>query len=1044
MAGSDFYGQGERTGDDDESWYRSLDRGSGRLQRERLKKPDMTPDIGREYDAAKDDLKVAEEGASSVGDGDNEAGGEGIPAAEEREKTRLYVPKSRGDSGIRSRMMKGSKGKGKVKGGKGFIGKKGPIALIIGLICGGGGLMMGVGGMMPFAIEEMIIEKFNSIGISSTMASDAWLNVQLNYSVRLQHVESGETGDLFAFSDYQVEQFRKQGIIVLDNNSGIGGTPVTRIAALLYKKGDSYIPVVGSDMLKYETYTEQDLINAIKLASGFSNIGKPISAAEALQDSAFKTPYTAASKAWRGGASGWFDGIMSNITEVKLSINRNRWTKYITGAINDATDVFKKAAESASLANTRDSGMFSQEGIPEVDGDGNPVFDGDNEVLDANSFEEIKKVEIDDEGASFEDLERIREINGNTESVDTSNTSVSASGALNNVGKVLNSKAVKAASAISDYGCALLAGLTSVYTVLSAYQSLQFLNLISGFLEAVDKVKAGGGDGSPLSEYSTNLVVSGETTNDSNEVVSNKSGMAAAGMAWLFSNSPISQSDPSVRNVNFETIMSESSGLFGNFATTMQVYEACGYVKAGTAAIDLATTIISFIPIFGQGVKAIQIGAKAVAKVAIKVAVQIALYAIIPIAAKNLTKMLIKNAATEWFGEDLGNAIVSGASKYLGGNGTSGGQSGASMGKLLTYKMEQDIVIAEEAEYQRAIKSPFDITSKYTFLGSLAYSLMPLAYSGSNMMSVVSGMSSLLSSSLVAISPTAGAVDAQSELSSVGSCNLLESTGAVGDAFCNPYIITDVSTINESPVAISQIVHRLGSGNGEIATTGGSVGVAESNFDADGKIASGSNLAKYAIYCGQRTSQYGIKDASITEQITGEDTTVSKILKYVPGVNNIQDIVQGTIEGVNMAWINGSACIASEDNAFWDSEYKYYQRYMENERLLENMNPGYESPVTELAKRYYEENPVDNSFEGQLARFSGMSKEDVSDAIALMEYYLFLNDYNASERYAFGAPAVEMSSGLLFDNDNGIAERFYVITLNNILYADVRNRSFAV
>ena len=108
------------------------------------------------------------------------------------------------------------------------------------------------------------------------------------------------------------------------------------------------------------------------------------------------------------------------------------------------------------------------------------------------------------------------------------------------------------------------------------------------------------------------------------------------------------------------------------------------------------------------------------------------------------------------------------------------------------------------------------------------------------------------------------------------------------------------------------------------------------------------------------------------------------------------------------------------------------------------MNPGYTSEITAYLNDYYEENPLDQSFEGTLARLSGMTKEKVEDTLALMDYYEFLEDYNPSERYAFGKPVVEEGKELRFDNENSVAESVWIVLLNQISYADVRNRSFAV
>lgn len=907
---------------------------------------------------------------------------------------------------------------GKIKNGKSKFSfkKKGPLIAIFGVLLGGGGLMMGAQSLLPFAIEEMIIEKFNSIGISSTMASDAWLDVQLNQGVRMENLKTGDTENLFAFSSYQVQQFEQQGIKAVSNIEYNN----TMVMALIYQKNGKYVPVVGSDFLGKVSQS------AIASASGIneSDLATQISAADALKDPTFKTPYTTASKAWRGGASGWFDGIMSSITETKLSIRRNRWSRFVTNAIKDADNSFEKLSQSSAMQNTSDDGVDAT------------YSDYDDMVKDEQGNTEPKQKEI----------ERVEVEDGET--IELGSTKMPKDGTLSKISSVLESKAVKAAAAAGEIGCSVLEGLMSIYTVVSAYQSLQFLNLITGYLEAVDKVKAGDGASSPIHDYSNGLTRAGEsmdytTGDDDGDVYSNGSGMESAGMAWLFNSSnSINPNNPSVRNVNFESIMRETSGLFKNIELTADVYEKCGYIKAGVATIDLATTILSFVPLVGQGIQFAKLTIKGLTKLVLKVAVVTALYVAIPIAAKVIANRLIKNAATEWFGEDLGNALVSGASKYLGGNGTSGGQSPGSETKVAAYLSGRDTVIADEARYQRAIRSPFDITSKYTFLGSMAYQMIPIAYSGSSVMNALSKVSSMSNSAIVGLLPSASAVEEQEEITSKGECKLLESTGAIGDAFCNPYVITDTSTMYYSPLAIDSIVHSEAVNGDEVAANDLANlknSIDPDNFDGD-KIKPDSDLAKYITYCGQRTSQYGIKDASVTYALTQDNFT--KIIGKIPVLNNIGSIVEGWKESRNASWINGSACVASEENEFWDTEYKYYQRYAENERLLENMNPGYTSTVTAYLQDYYEENPVDDSLEGTLARFSGLSKEQVTDTLALIEYYDFVENYDPSERYSF-VDKKDEGIVLQFDNDNELAKNNFVL-LNEISFFDVRNRVFTV
>ena len=969
---------------------------------------------------ARDSLKGAEEGA---GKSPLNKIGEGIKGARSSEKA------GGGFFSGKGRELISKDGRGI----KNSFKKGGPIAGIFAiLIALGMGMADGALSLMPVAIEEMIIEKFNSIGISSTVSSDNLLNTQLNQGTLKKSEKRGElTGgvavNLFAFSEHQVEQLASQGIKTIDNVS-YGGAKIT---VLLYKTEGKYKAVVGSDYLG--KVSDAEIIKAAGI--GENDFGGQISVANAFADPNFKNPYTTASKSWRGGISGWFDSTMSNITEVKLGVSRNRWVRYTTRIMNGLTDDFKKVAKSIELEKNIDDGVVANEQVQT--GTHQETVNGQQQDVIDYAEQDIEKVQVETSS-------------GTVDEIDADAGRMNQSSSVDEIEKSLTSKAVKAASAVADAGdymCAVLEGAMTIYTVVSAYQKLQFLNLISGFLEAVDKVKAGEGDKSPINEYATNLTMAGPTYDNEGKVVKGKesvTAMESAGMAWLFSkNSPINQNDPSVQNVNFESILSNLSSITGNIKSLSQIYNKCSYVRAGSAGVNLVSTVISFIPLVGQGFKAIQLTVKAVAKTAIKVGAMIALYAIIPVATKKIAKSLIKDAATEWLGEDLGNAVASAAEPYLGGNGTSGGQGPGDRNHVLSYLNLQDTVIADEARYQRAIRSPFDITSHYTFLGSLAYSLIPMAYSSGGILSSIRSASSMVSNSIVAMLPTANAIDNQSVLTSNGKCDILGLVHAQGDAFCNAYIITDSSTINIAAEDVVEIVMNMNEGGNEIASINDKVKSLGSNFDSDGKIKEGSPLARYTLFCGQRTSQYGIQDAQIASAVSGTDTTAVKILSKIPLVSDVTTIATSLTQAANLKWATGSACIASDQNPDWESEYKYYQRYNETQRLIENIDPGYKSTVTAFLESYYEKNPIDTSFEGTLARFSGMTKEKVEDTLALMEYYEFLNEYNPSERYAFGAPVLENKKALRFDNENELANT-YIVLLNEISFADVRNRSFAV
>lgn len=970
--------------------------------------------------------------------------------------------------------------KGGARNFKGRLKKAAPLIAILGLVVAVGGLMMSAQSLMPTAISEMLIEKFNSAGVSSTLASDAWLDKQLNQVVNGVTEKAGNVGEeLFEFSEYQMQSLNGTETKVVQDPNGSG-----KVFAILYRKGDQWIPVVGSKVLAGGGgYTAASIIAACQSATGLSNIGTPISAADALSDRDFKTPYTTASKAWRGGSSGWFDQIMSNITEAKLAIERNRWSKMATKTASNATSEFAKIAASAVKTKTTDEGVVREADIFEREDTGFlcGLFPG----WCYNHTDDKTTVVTDTDADTGKYLEKV--VPDGEEHVINPNESAASAQTTDEVKSALTSKAIAAASQITNVACSLVEGLVSIYTVVSAYQQLQFLNVISGYLESVDKMKAGYGEQSGIHEYNDSLTKTSKTIdNEGHESETKRSAMESQGMSWLFGvNSKINQNDPSVRNVSMETMMGNLSAFTGNIALTAQVYAGCGYAMAADAIANLASTVISFIPILGQGVKATQLTLKAFTKVAIRAAVTAIFYAMIPMIANKIANSIIKDAATEWLGEDLGNAMISGAGKYLGGNGTSGGQSPGTSAKVLAYLGERDAVIAEEAEYQRAIRSPLDVTSQYTFLGSIAYALLPMAYSSSGVMQAVKSASSVTSSAIIALTPAASAIDEQSVLMSSGECALLDGLEIVGDAYCNPYIITDVSTMEYDPMQVYRdayyydgyYLHSYYDGvgvyhyhvregysprfsGGHVATPAnirfdgngnmikqeyGETGYEyySNNLDEGGKVKTGSNLARYLTYCGQRTSQYGIKDATIVDDITRRNSTASKIIGVIPVLGDAETARQRLTEVANMRWTTGEACVASENSETWN-ENKYYQRYAENERLLENIESGYKSAVTAYAEGYYAENPLDNSFEGQIARFAGMTVEEVDNTLALMEYYYFVAMYDSSDRYAFAAPVVEGASEdepLAFGDGEVVVD---AILPEYIIYNDVRNRVFVV
>ena len=71
-----------------------------------------------------------------------------------------------------------------------------------------------------------------------------------------------------------------------------------------------------------------------------------------------------------------------------------------------------------------------------------------------------------------------------------------------------------------------------------------------------------------------------------------------------------------------------------------------------------------------------------------------------------------------------------------------------------------------------------------------------------------------------------------------------------------------------------------------------------------------------------------------------------------------------------------------------------YQRFIEDQRLAESTGLIEKSAVAVYLDKYYEKNPKDNSYEGILARYTGMTKENVIAVLDAIEGLEFLASYN--------------------------------------------------
>lgn len=960
-------------------------------------------------------------------------GGTAGAKTEETQPAGLYKGSGGGVSSAKG--LNGGKGKGKFRG---FLKKRGAtIGLCIALTFGAGGIMAGTQVFQPFSLVAQFQESFNSMHVSANARSETFFKAQMQTG-RVKDPTKGTTlfGKTFKISNKQQVELKTQGI-ELDNDFNGTGTKV-----LKWTNSDGEIQIVTADAKTKVTIPDVDAETGVKYKAEAVDF-KTLYAS----DTEFFHAYNSGSMTWRGQFANWFGKNVDNFLS-NNNLTRNMWNNYKTKkteAGGDGLKVVKETLNNRIKGNDGEIDVKTKEQDTVKDADGNVVKDAEgNSVLatDENDKPIVKQ--------------------------ETTSETVKGT----NVSEKLNKIKTKFSQAVNA-GCAVMNVVGAVSLMVSAAEALQIINLVTSYMETVDKTKAGYGDEAPINELATSLNEKKSNTNtalvstgNSTEVTENgvtsltskdtttvKSAMESAGVSALYGNSKVDTSDASVQSFNLSSSMKR---ILGGIGVSMTAFSTCTFAKGAVAVADavvdgleIAACVAGLVgAVFTFGASAAGCSglvADTLVTLAIGVGVGVVLGGVIATLTPVVSSALERDLVSTLGGEDLGNALTSGALRYMGSAHRANGGSLGTVEKYQQYAVAQAEVIAQDAKEERLTLSPFDITSKNTFMGTILTQMMSLTNS-SGLMSSLTSASTVMSSSIASLTPKVSAVtktiaESLPDMDEYAeTCPYLASIGAVGDAFCNPYVVTDVSTIGTDP---NDVVEQLIE-SGQVT--------ASSTEGENVKVKDDTELAKYIKYCGTRESDFGYADQNIVNEInkktsvsTGSsvvDNAGNGAIGSIPVFGDIIDVVESVTTLNNLGYVSGENCVAN-DSSEWNSEYKLYQRFTEDQSLAESMGIIEKSAVAEYLDEYYEQNPVDNSYEGMLARYSGMEKETVSDLLDVIAYYEYVNEYDPSERYAFdGATDPNASEPILMDNENVLAGD--VNLPENIIYADIRNRSFAV
>ena len=540
---------------------------------------------------------------------------------------------------------------------------------------------------------------------------------------------------------------------------------------------------------------------------------------------------------------------------------------------------------------------------------------------------------------------------------------------------MVNSLAQKVANKGSQICVGLrIANMASI--AVSSYTIYQSIAYFLSLMEPISKMMAGEGDASAVNE--TLNFLTGETTQqvqyineDGSTETKDVTGspLQSAGAKLVLGDTPSSTKETapySIKNVSRAAMnIAVGTGITNTY---------CDGVLAAEAAISLVANAVPGGTLANFVISAI---ANTVGGIVLTGIIGTIVSTIIPYVAKifasNIFETYTGVPAGELFSQGAANAnfkLSTQGSAYMP----------ASESYIKRQNNETALALSQEAEIDRLHRSPFDASSKNTFLGSLLSKFAFMSYT-SNTFSQISNFATTISNSLSILNPTTSAYDnATMYTSRYSGC-----TNALDDTVCDMYdqeiVGMDYSTIDLEPDDPTYL------------------SVIEPNLDEDGNIIEDSELAKFITICTERESPWGVLDVNILNSLQTDLGTVGNNMFII---NDALDIVNAIEDAANKDWGTGKNCQMGSENPRWDTEMKYYQRYVEDMRILSGMTDEEDSnPVLAYQKAYDEKHPIDTSFEGTLARISGQSKEDIAFLLEYARYSDKIAKYDPSTRYAF-------------------------------------------
>ena len=328
--------------------------------------------------------------------------------------------------------------------------------------------------------------------------------------------------------------------------------------------------------------------------------------------------------------------------------------------------------------------------------------------------------------------------------------------------------------------------------------------------------------------------------------------------------------------------------------------------------------------------------------------IELASSALVDLVTPTVSSSLVDNSFDTIKGVKAGEFLVEGAvntGKMLAkASGATAGDAEA----VVEYARLNNEILAMDAKVDRMNRSPFDITSRNTFLGSIVYNFsIALNKAGGGVMAKSTAVFGNVGKAVGSLTTGVYADSTDGYLTSFGVCETIGSIGAVGSPQCSETATFDPSTLNDP-----------------FNNDGFREFVEENTTLSDGTrtINDDSILAQFILYNNNRVTPIGVMDGGILDSLSNGSDSIS----FVSDIIQMIKMLLGTSES-DQRIASGAAFVNSTSNDDWQT-YKYAQRYVSLARATASLRKyagdstaynniqffeGSENPVVAFTREYY-------------------------------------------------------------------------------------------